>query len=185
MLEALEQLADLFGRHANAGVRDGGMQQHLAVAALPYHHRDADLATIGELHRVVGVIDQDLAQAQRITDQRFGHVGGHIEHQLQALGRGFLANQVGHVVQQRVQPELHTFDIQLAGLDLGEVQDVVDQPEQVLCRGLDLADVVVLARRQVGLECQVAHADDGVHGRADLVAHVGQEITLGLRSALG
>ena len=30
------------------------------------------------------------------------------------------------------------------------------------------------------LEAQAVHAHDGVHWRADLMAHVGQELTLGL-----
>ena len=34
-------------------------------------------------------------------------------------------------------------------------------------------------RRQGGLEQQLAQADDGVHGRANLVAHARQEVGLG------
>ena len=49
--------------------------------------------------------------------------------------------------------------------------------------------MVALPRRKLGLEHQIAQADDGVHRRADLVAHVGQEFTLGagrgLRLLLG
>ena len=35
------------------------------------------------------------------------------------------------------------------------------------------------SRVEVGVEHQLGHADDAVHGRADLVAHVGQELALG------
>ena len=35
---------------------------------------------------------------------------------------------------------------------------------------------VALLGLQVGVEQQAGHADDGVHGRADFVAHVGEEI---------
>ncbi len=38
---------------------------------------------------------------------------------------------------------------------------------------------------QLGLQRQVGHADDGVHRRADLVAHVGQEVALGPGGLLG
>ena len=41
------------------------------------------------------------------------------------------------------------------------------------------------SRRQVGVEGQLGHADDAVHGRADLVAHVGQELALGPVGGLG
>lgn len=33
--------------------------------------------------------------------------------------------------------------------------------------------------RQVGIEQQAGHTDDGVHRRPDLMAHVGQELALG------
>ncbi len=41
------------------------------------------------------------------------------------------------------------------------------------------------ARRKVGIEQQTGHADDAVHGRADLVAHVGQEFALGIGGCFG
>src|SRR4051812_9546905 len=45
--------------------------------------------------------------------------------------------------------------------------------------------VVALARIQIGTQGQMRHADDCVHWRADLVAHVGEEHALGTRSLLG
>ena len=39
--------------------------------------------------------------------------------------------------------------------------------------------MLALLRREVGIPEQIGHADDGVHGGADFMAHVGQEITLG------
>ena len=48
-----------------------------------------------------------------------------------------------------------------------------------------VADVLALLGRQSGLQRQVGHADDGVHRRADLMAHVGQEFSLGHRRLLG
>ena len=63
------------------------------------------------------------------------------------------------------------------GLDLREVEDVVDQRQQRLGRGLDhLRGIRAACEESVGVEHQFGHADDGVHRRADLVAHVGQEV---------
>ena len=45
---------------------------------------------------------------------------------------------------------------------------------------VDLAHVVPLLGIKGRLEGEVRETDDGVHGRADLVAHVGQERALGL-----
>jgi hypothetical protein len=62
-----------------------------------------------------------------------------------------------------------------AGLDLREVEDVVDHGEQRRARIVDLAHVVALLRGERSLERQMRQADDGVHRRANLVAHVREE----------
>ncbi len=46
-------------------------------------------------------------------------------------------------------------------------------------------DVLALPGRQGGAQRQLGHAQDAVHGRADLVAHVGEELGLGPRGPLG
>ena len=88
-----------------------------------------------------------------------------------------------------VKPEVHRRQRHPAGFDLAEIQDVVDDAQQVFSRTVHPLDVIALLLVQLGLEHQVAHAQDGVHGRADLVAHVGQKIALGpgrlLRQLLG
>ena len=58
-------------------------------------------------------------------------------------------------------------------------------PKQCLCRGLHLGQVIRLLRRQIGLQREVRHPDDGVHRSADFMAHVGQEIRLGLGGSFG
>ncbi len=50
---------------------------------------------------------------------------------------------------------------------------------------MDLAHVVPLLGIKGRLEGEVRETDDGVHGRADLVAHVGQERALGLGGVVG
>jgi isopentenyldiphosphate isomerase len=68
---------------------------------------------------------------------------------------------------------------------LEEVEHVVDQLEQGLGRGTDRVDVGVLLGQQGCVQQQVRQADDGVHRRPDLVAHVGEELPLGLVRRLG
>ena len=65
------------------------------------------------------------------------------------------------------------------GLDLGVVQDVIDDDQQRLARGPDGVGKQPLLVRQGGLAQQFCHADDTVHRRADLVAHIGKEGRLG------
>ena len=76
-------------------------------------------------------------------------------------------------------------EVDPAGLDLREVEDVVDDREEGVAGGPDRVDVVALlgVERRVGEE--PAHPDDRVHRRPDLVAHRGEERALGLVRLLG
>ena len=70
---------------------------------------------------------------------------------------------------------------ELPGLDLGEVEHVVDQPEQMLAVGLHpLQHAAHFFRRFAvdAVEDQFGVAEDGVERRAQLVAHIGEELRL-------
>ena len=82
-----------------------------------------------------------------------------------------------------LEVERHVFEIKFAGFDLREVEDVVDNAQQRLCRIFDLGQVIALFGRQLGGECEMREADDAVHRRADFVAHVGEKFALCLRRA--
>ena len=90
---------------------------------------------------------------------------------------------------RRPQREVGRVQLQLAGRDLREVEQVVDDAEQVVGRRLDRLQALPLVVGQRRVEDQLGHAEDGVHGRANLVADVGQELVLGpvrrLRRLLG
>jgi hypothetical protein len=79
-------------------------------------------------------------------------------------------------------------DPRLAGLDLGEVEHVVDEPEQVVAARGEAGQVraLLLGERAGEPELeQLRVAEHGVDGRAQLVAHRGQEAALGLVGRLG
>ena len=78
------------------------------------------------------------------------------------------------MVEHGRQGEIAVFQLQLAGLDLRNVEDVVDDRQQVLAGCVDLAQPLGLACRGLGAQ-QVGEAEDGVHRRADFVRHVAQE----------
>ena len=70
-------------------------------------------------------------------------------------------------------------DVELAGFDLGEVEDVVDQPQKGLGGVGDDGRLVALASvGDLGRQ-QIREPDDGVHGRADFMAHIGEEFGFG------
>ena len=72
-----------------------------------------------------------------------------------------------------------------AGLDLGEVEDVVDERQQGVARPLDDAQELPLLLRERRIEGELGHADDAVHRRANLVTHVREKIALRAIGVLG
>ncbi len=73
--------------------------------------------------------------------------------------------------------------LELAGFDLGEIQDVVDDLQQ-RSRGMrDGLRQVPLPRSQFGRLQQLRHAHDAVHRRADFVAHAREKFALGAAGA--
>ena len=86
---------------------------------------------------------------------------------------------------QAAQGERLALQLDLAGLDLREVEDVVDDRQEGIAGRPDRLGVVALLLVERRVQHQPAHADDRVHRRADLVAHRGQEGALGLVRVLG
>ena len=94
-----------------------------------------------------------------------------------------MASELGPRGTTRVHHLLHRVvgerQLELAGLDLGQVEHVVDQAEQMLAVGpapdrARRAFVGALAVEPV--EHELGEAEDRVERRAQLVAHVGQEL---------
>ena len=74
-------------------------------------------------------------------------------------------------------------ELQFAGLDFGEIEHLVDQIKQVLSglgNALQRLDEIVLAQVLGVFQQHLGNADDGVERRAQLVAHIGEKLALGL-----
>ena len=140
---------------------------------------DDHFALVGELHGVADQIDQNLPQPGDVADQDLGngivHQVGEVEVLLGGLGR----QQIQGLLDAGVELERVVFQLQFAGFDLGEVEDVVDDGQQRVGAAAGGLDIIALLVGQLGVQQQRGHADDAVHGRADFVAHVGQELGLG------
>ena len=72
-----------------------------------------------------------------------------------------------------------------AGFDPGHIENVVDDRQQARCGLVDGMHETFLALAQFRAHQQIGHAEDAVHGRADFVAHVGDELGLGAARFLG
>ena len=121
-----------------------------------------DAALFGEFDRVGGKVDDDLADAQGVAAEGTGE-GGSMSRSKDRLLRDAFGEHRGDMVEDRLDREIAGLEHDLAGLDLGQVEDVVDDVEQVLGSVVDLAQLVeLLGFRRLAQE-QMGEADDGVH----------------------
>ncbi len=94
---------------------------------------------------------------------------------------GQLPGGADHLVDQRRQRHRLRTKLELAGLDLRQVQHLVDQPEQVGAGAMHAGERFL---RLLGAEARrvadhhLGEPDDGVERRAQLMAHAGEELRL-------
>ena len=183
LLERLEQA--LAQRHGDAdpGVGDGETQAQVLAFDQGGGHRQAYLAFVGELDRIAREVQQDLAQVTRVAPQlgRNGVVDlPFIAHLLAARLRH---EDQADALHQLARRELDDVQLDLARLDRGNVQHVFHQAQQGAGGGLDGGQAFALFGVQARGGQQFRHAGQAVQGRAELVAHVGQETALSLVGA--
>ena len=77
------------------------------------------------------------------------------------------------------------FDFHRPRFELREVEDVLDDAQKSGATVAERAGMVGLFVIQGRVDQQPAHPDDGVHRRADFVAHGGQKRALGLIGGFG
>ena len=120
-------------------------------------------------------LSEDLAQPRHVALDRRRHVALEEVREVEALLDGARGDEVERRLDALAQVERLRLDVHAPGLDLREVEDVVDDGEQRVAGLADGADVVALLGVERRVEQQAAHADHRVHRRADLVAHGGEE----------
>ena len=99
--------------------------------------------SLRELHRVGQQVEHDLLEAELVGPDLF-HSG--LDHDVDrdaVLGRP-LAHEGVRVLQGVVHREGARLEVHPTGLDLGQVQDLVEQLEQVLARRPDVVEVLLL-----------------------------------------
>ena len=150
--------------------------------------RDRALRQIERSHQIA---DADLLLTQQGKEPQTGGIGqgevwksGGIDLQDQSLvDRGGL-EQASDLGREPARVDLHPLDVHASRVELGEVEHVVEHVQQGAAgtQGhVEHLGLLVIQRR-VGQ--QAGHAQHAVERRADLVAHVGQELRLQLAGAL-
>ena len=122
LLELAKDDRHLLGGDPDAGVRDLELD---ALADLPDAQQHT--ACLGELHGIAGEIEKNLLQAAAIAEDAGGHAGADMGRDLDALGMGARGHELDEVLDQRRQREGLLVELDMAGFDLREVEDLVDQ----------------------------------------------------------
>ena len=185
---------------AGKGVKKGLLERLAHADAVILYHKavPGEVLVPGQLFR----LQPDMPALGRIFDR----VGEDVhQHLIQAVGvcqyvfvlqmgvyRKGLAALACLLTDDAVQladllGQVHFFHIQggLAALDAAHIQNIIDDAQQQLTGAFQLAQMLGQFFRLVQLVFhQGGNADDGVHGGTDVVAHVGEEVRLGLAGAL-
>ena len=117
-----------------------------------------------------------------------GRPGGSVHLQVDPALGGHGADHAAHDVDDAADRRPLVGEVHPPRLDLGDVEDVVHQLQEVAPRDQHVADVgallVVELAEDLLLE-QLGEPDHRVERRAQLVAHVGEEGALGLVGGVG
>ena len=160
---------------ADAAITDHKLQPHARVGGIHHTDAQADRPLVGKLHGVVAQIEKDLPDAQGVAHKQQRHIRGDLQRKLKPFPLGFRKHYCGKDTKLFLEIKGSAGQFQLVGLDLGQIKDIVEDAEQGRARFADPGNVFILLRGQIRLQGQIGKADDRVHGRPQLVAHVGEE----------
>ena len=182
LLELAENPLLRLGRNADTGIAH---QEADLIGPDTRLDNQRDATGRGEFDGVARQVEQHLPQPRRVSDH-FGRqplvdIGGDLD--LPRLGPR--RQQLGDVLDQGAQCERTLFEIDLAGLDLGVIQQLLDQRKQRIAGGFHRSRIGHLFRRQRRIQQQPAHADDAVERGANFMGGHGEEAGLGAARRIG
>ena len=119
-------------------------------------------------------------QTARVAIPRVGHIRRNVQRQLQSLFVRFDREGFDGGAELFPEREFECLQFKFARFHLGEVEDVVEQAQERIGRAFHRLEETTLCLGQRRVQRQVGHAHDGIHRGADFVAHIRQELALGL-----
>jgi hypothetical protein len=184
LLEGLEQVGHLLLADADAGVLHLEAQAQLPPRAGQHPHPQVHPAVRGELHRVAQQVQQDLLQPQAVAQHPGRAVGARSTPRATSLARARSASMVLTRSMLVLSMNSPTSSESLRASILEKSRMSLMTCSRCWPASPILSSWSAWRGQRIQVQ-QVGKADDGVHRRADLVAHVGQEGALGLVGGLG
>lgn len=177
LTEFLEHQRQVLCRDAGAGVRHGHFGKRTVHAC---NHRY--FSSIGrELDCVGEQVQQDLLGFSLVAAELAERI---VNRALERYAMPYrpLPDQRNCIVECGRKMEPRHVEFHPPRLDLGQIQDVVDERQQVFARGMDVLQVVVLFGVQFAehpLQQNFGKAVDRIQRSAQFVTYVGEELALG------
>ena len=132
---------------------------------------------MGKLHRIAQQVVDHLAQTDRIAGHECRFAQLIADRQCHALGLCLQAPVFGCVVDERRQIKGTRIKLNRIGLDLGQVENVIEQIQQRLAAVIDETEAAAVLVGQCGIRLQhIGHAQNAVQRRPDFMAHIGNEV---------
>ena len=168
--------------HADAGIAHN---QPDAACVRVWTSDHLDLAGLGEFHGVRDQIIGDLRYPQRITEAQDTVTLPDRDAEIQtlALGGGFI-ERLG-ALGQGGKAKGRLLQLDPPRLDLREIENVVQKMHQCVAGLDDDFQLAVGVIGQVLAAKDAGHAEYAIHGRADFMAHIGEEFRLGPIGRIG
>ena len=143
LTELLENVVDLVGRNADAGIAHFEPKADFAIDIVPAQ-RHGHTTFVGEFRRIADDICQNLPDATDIAQIEMGQVGLDDQMQLDVFCRARRREQRDHIADAHHQIERRVAQFDLARLDFGKIENVVDDREQRATAAQDRADISLL-----------------------------------------
>ena len=124
--EGFENHLLLFSRDAGASVTHGEMHMAVTVGYDPQFH----FTMISEFHGIADQVDQHLTQAGRVADDHCGYVGLDRQQKFDTFFLRFDGQHAHDIRAGGRNPKRRLLQAEATGLDLGEVQYIIDQSQQ-------------------------------------------------------
>ena len=150
-------------------------------------YAESHAAAVSELEGVGQQVAQDLLGALAVGEQHLRQLALLFDLETQAALARQRYEHIPQAFEQACQRRALGAYLELAGLDLGDVENVVDQVEQIVASRVDrlgeldlfVVEIAVAVFRQ-----QLGQNQRAIERRAQLVAHVGKELGLVAAGAL-
>ncbi len=133
-----------------------------------------DTPETGELERVGQQVADDLPDPGRVAGDHRRKIRRNQAGQFHA-GRCILREQIGGVLDQPPKVERNALDLQMAGIELGHVENIVEQFDQHLARVVGDHQLLALLGTERAVQRERQHAQQTVEWRADFMTHVRQK----------